>query len=320
MKRIFSPLAILLCLTILLQSIPIYAVAATVGADGEALGDPVFSEIIEGTAKTTSEPYILGEVTEERTLSTKVFRMSDGSYTAAVYPTQIHYEDNGELKEIDYRFKEVTVNGESFFETTEGPVFLRVPETIGENSPVTFGSGENSIFFSLSAIDDIEAETLEASIDTERLESLRETVFAEVLSDDTFEELYSKEKSEAQILDIELSDAISEITDIMLSAPGAASAVRYGSVMNGIDLNYSISGSVLKEEIVLNRQASALKTFSFTHDAGELTPVLNADRSVSLNDAEGKEQLRIASPFMFDAIGAESTSIEVTLTENEDGT
>ena len=322
MKKILSTLAILLSIALLWQSVPVYAIADTLNSEeSPALqkGEKVEYEI---STEDTREhaPYILGEMTDKRTLDTKVFRMSDGSYTAAVYPTQVHYEENGEMKEIDYRFEEITVNGESFFETIAGPVSLRVPETIGENSEVVFSSGDHSISFSLSAIDEIEAETLEANTNTSRLEALRETVFTELLTDAEFEDLYSKSKSEAQVLNVELADAISEMSDIMMSAPGATSAVKYESVMNGIDLNYSLSGTMLKEEIILNRQASALKTFSFTLCTGDLIPVLNTDKSVSLNNSEGEEKLKIAAPFMFDAVGAESTDIEVSLTDNGDGT
>ena len=63
-------------------------------------------------------------------------------------PLKVHYEEDGEMKEIDYRFEEVTVNGESFFETIAGPVSLRAPETIGENSEVVISSGDHSISFS----------------------------------------------------------------------------------------------------------------------------------------------------------------------------
>ena len=136
MKKILSTLAIVLSLALLWQSIPVYAIADALDSEEVAAlqeGEKVEYEI---STEDTQEhaPYILGEMTDERTLDTKVFRMSDGSYTAAVYPTQVHYEEDGKMKEIDYRFEEITVNGESFFETIAGPVSLRAPETIGENS------------------------------------------------------------------------------------------------------------------------------------------------------------------------------------------
>ena len=90
MKRILSTLAVLLSIALLWQSIPVYAITDALNSEESlALQE---SETIENeiSAEDTQEhaPYILGEMTDERTLDTKVFRMSDGSYTAAVYPTQ----------------------------------------------------------------------------------------------------------------------------------------------------------------------------------------------------------------------------------------
>jgi len=255
MKKFASFLAIVLCVAILIQSMPLLALAASVSAedaprltvDGAASDTPIADTIVTDSANAVTvngEAFILGEIPEERTLDTKVFRMSDGSYTAAVYPTQIHYEENGEMKEIDYRCEEVTVGGEQFFETKAGPVSLRVPDTMDGENTVTFTSGAHSISFSLPIIEEIRAVTHESAVDTSRIESLRETIFAETLTDEGFEKLYSKAKAEAKVLKIDLSDAIDELSGLMMEAPGAASAVKYGSVMDGIDLNYSISGTI----------------------------------------------------------------------------
>lgn len=44
---------------------------------------------------------IVGEVTDKRDENTKVFERRDGSYTAVITSEPIHYDDNGEWKEID---------------------------------------------------------------------------------------------------------------------------------------------------------------------------------------------------------------------------
>ena len=114
MKKIFAIISVLLFMTILVQSVPVYVLAEIIASDeAELIVDTPAEET--QTKDTESIPYILGEITSERTLDTKVFRMSDGSYTAAVYPVQVHYEENGEMKEIDYRFEEITVDGESLW-------------------------------------------------------------------------------------------------------------------------------------------------------------------------------------------------------------
>lgn len=53
---------------------------------------------------------ILGEDISKRKLNEKTFFMSDGSSLVTVYPSNVHYEENGKLEEIDNR---LTENGEN---------------------------------------------------------------------------------------------------------------------------------------------------------------------------------------------------------------
>ena len=117
MKKFVSLLAVILSVVLLIQSVPVYAVADAITSENLSASNEVSTNEAEAATEKNTKPFILGEMEDERTLDTKIFRMSDGSYTAAVYPTQVHYEEGGEMKEIDYRFEEVTVKGESFLET-----------------------------------------------------------------------------------------------------------------------------------------------------------------------------------------------------------
>ena len=44
---------------------------------------------------------ILMEIVENRTEFSKEFRLSNGQHMAVVYPEAVHYEDNGQWKDID---------------------------------------------------------------------------------------------------------------------------------------------------------------------------------------------------------------------------
>ncbi|MBQ3526987.1 MAG: DNRLRE domain-containing protein [Clostridia bacterium] len=320
-KKIFALISVILSTVMILQSVPVAALADTINTEDNIVSLETATDNVEEKENLKTTSYILGEVTDERTEDTKIFRMNDGSYTAAVYPTQVHYEKDGVMEEIDYSFEEVTVSGEEFYETKEGPVTVRVPQTIDEQSEVLFISNGESISFTLSGIEDIEASPAEkAELDTARLSALKETIDFNSLTAEEFEEQYDTLKAEASVLSMNIEEAAEEIGSIMMKVPGAVGSVGYSSVMNGIDLNYSVSGRTLKEEIVLNRRATALKTFTFTLDCGDLSAVLCEDGSVSIRTDDGNEKFVIQAPFMYDALGAESTDIGVTLTANTDGT
>ena len=320
-KKIFVLISVILSTVMIVQNVPVAALAYTISTEDNIVSLETPTDDAEKKEELKTVSHILGEVTDQRTEDTKIFRMNDGSYTAAVYPTQVHYEKGGVMEEIDYSFEEVTVSGKEFLETKNGPITLRVPQTIDDDSEVLFTSNGESIAFTLSGIEDIEADPFEKlEIDTSRLMKLKETIDFNMLPEEQFEEQYDKIKAEADVLKMNITEAAEELDSIMMKVPGAVGSVGYGSVMNGIDLNYSISGRTLKEEIVLNRRATALKTFTFTLDCGDLIAVLCDDNSVSIRTEDGAEKFVIQAPFMYDALGAESTDIDVALTDNADGT
>ena len=93
MKRIKTTLSFILSFVMLLCFLP-HSVLAQIG---EALTSEE-NYALTDLSETDTEIYVLGEMTESRTETSKTFRMSDGSYIAADYGKRIHYEDeNGIL-------------------------------------------------------------------------------------------------------------------------------------------------------------------------------------------------------------------------------
>ncbi len=87
-KMYLKVISVILVCALVLQSIPISVAAQT-------------QDIAEQTTEEASA-YVIGEDISKREMSVKHFRMSDGSYTAAVYPYPVHYEnEQGELLDID---------------------------------------------------------------------------------------------------------------------------------------------------------------------------------------------------------------------------
>jgi len=70
--------------------------------DAAAWGAAVGQEISDDEEGTETEPpYVIGEDESVRESAFKQFRMSDGSFTAVSYGTDVHYKENGEWQEID---------------------------------------------------------------------------------------------------------------------------------------------------------------------------------------------------------------------------
>lgn len=88
--------------------------------------------------------------------------------------------------------------------------------------------------------------------------------------------------------------------------------LRYEEVLPGIDLEYWVHPSGVKENIVL-REPMGEANFSFILDCGELTPYREDDGSITLCDLEGECVMCIPAGYMIDAQGQYSKGISYDL-------
>ena len=306
MKRSLSRiLSFSLALLMAMYVFPYEVVGMT--ADTGETEDAVLPEWEESAEEVQTEydrdAYILFEDTAQRDETTKVFRMSDGSYTAAVYPTQVHYEENGEMVEIDNQFELITdESGESYYQNTASPVRVTMPAGLSEDNSVTYSRDGYSVSFSLKEMK-LSGGIAKINPDkTNKLKKLRNSVE----SADTDDESYNTK--------VEL------LNDAEQTVEGISGNVIYSNVFDGIDLRYIMSGTSLKEEIILNSSDVTVKSYEFTLGLEGMSAVLCEDGSVSMSNSDGEEIFRINAPYMYDAIGAESDDIKVTLKEGKDGT
>ncbi len=317
MKKIIAIISLLLCMIVVVQSLPMSAYAEVL--TGEA--DSVDSEQSSDTEVTVEEEieeivYIVGEDETQRDETTKVFRMSDGSYTAAVYPTQVHYEEDGEMKEIDNTLQ--SVDGDRF-ETKAGPVKISVPSSLSDEDAVEYSDGEHSVMFRLDTEKAAKGTRKAKEKKNKKINELSEAIALQDMADEDFEKIYGKTKDESAYLD-NIDGAIEEHNQLMMTSEKLGSQITYGSVFNDTDLRYTVTGTTLKEEIILKTSAGIQKKYEFIIGSETLTPVLMDDNSVQLCDSDGNKIFEINSPYMYDAAGEISEDIKVSLKKNSDGT
>ncbi|HAY73474.1 MAG TPA: hypothetical protein DCY31_06460 [Ruminococcaceae bacterium] len=92
---------------------------------------------------------IVGEVTDKRDENTKVFERRDGSYTAVITSEPIHYDDNGEWKEID----NTLVRTNNKITNKENSFLVDFPTSFDSNSTVSVADGDSTLSFSMNNID-----------------------------------------------------------------------------------------------------------------------------------------------------------------------
>lgn len=154
MKKIIS---IILTIVLLIQCFGVITLA----------GKPDFDS--EVTIQQSDEsPHPLYEIPEKRENNVKHFRMSDGSFQAATYQSNVHYLLNGEWKDIDNRFVSASDSeiGE-VYENKSNSVKIKFAKKSKNNNLIKLQKDKYKLKFSLlgDVVKNIPAKTSETADD-----------------------------------------------------------------------------------------------------------------------------------------------------------
>ncbi len=93
-------------------------------------------------------------------------------------------------------------------------------------------------------------------------------------------------------------------------------AILYNDVFDNIDVQYTLTGRQVKEDIIL-REPGEKHAFSYWFDASQYRAKLS-DNAVVIADTKGERLFTLTAPVMHDAAGESSTDVVISLKE-EDG-
>lgn len=316
-KYVSRILAAVLGVSILAAEMPlnVYATDTSIESDGMEwdVKEPVIEEV------EIPEPYIVGEVTEECTETTKMFRLSDGSYKVATYEQPIHYEDEqGKFQEIDNTFEEAVVTygsgDERVYRNRAGNRNIQFKERTQETE---IPNEEKRITFE----EVLEKETEEVS------DEVPDKVMDEILQENFLQEVsievagqvvsWTYEGMSEGAIEWEESES-SELTDDekFLTVSKAVSSGKYREAFPYTDIQYIISPEGIKENIILKeRQADHI--WKLKVDIGTFTAVQTDPHTVELHNETKEPVMIIAAPLMTDAEGRISTEVTLSMEVDE---
>ncbi|MFR7957907.1 MAG: RICIN domain-containing protein, partial [[Clostridium] leptum] len=264
---------------------------------------------------------ILGEDTSLREESIKYFRLKDGGYLAAGYPVPVHYEDKetGEFLEINNDLEKTAIDGETYYTNADNPFEVSLPENLSAGQPIIVSQDENSIGLTYLPNEDGHEE---AAADSGILAARPQKPAASALAEGNIQitNRVGAAKTSAQPLTRAVTEEqrIEAANETMQKAEKVESKALYETEPN-ISFEYHVVGNYLKENIVI-REKSVLEPFRFELDTNGMTAELQENRSVLIfNEAEEETAFLMNAPFMYDAAGARTSEVEVTLTETANG-
>ncbi len=264
--------------------------------------------------------YVVGEDESLRKENEKHFRMSDGSYIAAVYPESVHYLEDGEWKEIDNTLSLTAdgyVNAENDFEVT-------FSSDRNSDELYTLTDGEHSVKLILKTNTDNDSAVYSLRPSNGRIISVEaEEDHADVGFDvkSPAESVDAFKKANPNATDEEIKEIVSaqneenkKQREFMLQPKKLNSSLNYADVIGNVDIEYIVTPSSIKENIILET-ANEGNVFEFILET-DLEAVLNSDGTIDLIDGENVI-FSMPAPYMYDANGETSTDVEYLLdTEN----
>lgn len=284
---------------------------------------------LEGKTTNEATPMIIEEDVSLREESIKHFKLSDGSYTAVIYDTPIHYMQDEKWAEIDNTLVSASLRGEpltgvveripsdtlvsekrtlnyaqndngkyctSYLENKSNSFNVQLPCGFNSNTPIIVNREGYSLRFQMSDIFDATAQITQPMTLTESAQILQERL-----------DNISDSNTQVEIKN-EFATTICK----------TRSSVSYKTIRNNIDLNYYLAGQTLKEDIVFH-SLPVSRCFSFNFIYNDLNAVLQKDKSVAFNDEFGNTIFKIAAPCMFDFGEGYSEEIEVILEQTTTG-
>ena len=293
---------------------------AYVTAQAEALALEE-ANLLSAAESLESVPYILHEEIEKRDAYTKHFRLSDGSFLAASYEEPVHFLQDGEWTDIDNSlvasengYVNKTNSYQVEFQSAQNAAYTL--EKDGYSIALTYVpnvSASSAVLYSQAKVPQISiqngAEYLEfavANADTaaEALLQGQTGITAEAL-------LEAKQQQNA----LNLAQREDKLT-----AKKVTSQIEYQNVVGQTDIEYIIQPNSIKENIIIESASSSYR-YTFTLNAGSLTPELLEDGSIVLKNNEAEVIFTMPAPFMYDSNAERGISEAVfyTLTPQGNG-
>lgn len=220
---------------------------------------------------TEEKSPIVKEVVEKRDEYQKVYLREDGTYTSVISKTPVHYKKDGEWVDIVNNLK---TDGD-VITNTAGSFNVEFPKEISEDNEIKIENGKETITFSI-----VETEKSNGKVKNNKKQK------------------QDKNKvSDEEIFNNDISRTVSEI--------------EYEDVLENTNLEYVVTPTGVKENIIVENKESLKKSYSFNITKGNLKAELDKENNLYFKNSKGEIVFTIPAPVMTDSNGTISYDIDV---------
>lgn len=262
-------LAVLTFFSILSAATPVFAEDVNEYIADKEYTEKLLTEVVEND--TEEKAPIVKEIEEKREENKKVYLREDGTYTAVISKTPVHYEKDGEWIDI---VNDLKTDGD-VVTNTAGNFNVEFPKEISEDDEIKIENGKETITFSI-----VETEKSNGKVKNNKKQK------------------QDKSKvSDEEIFNNDISRTVSEI--------------EYEDVLKNTNLEYVVTPTGVKENIIVENKESLKKSYSFNITKGDLKAALDKANNLYFKNNKGDVVFTIPAPVMTDASGAISYDIDV---------
>ena len=276
MKKVLKILSVVLTVGLIIGifscATPVFAAEVTEKDSIELTLEQYKSQVDNSDSKS------LYEIKEERDEFTKVFQNSDGTKTAIVSATPLHYETEAGWEDIDNTLIEETKVTGNVYKNKKNDFTVTIPQELTSGRALKIEKDNFSISFELEGSD-----------------------------------LFSKSK---KIKGNKKNKNTNEKTSIEQNEIDTAfldktSGVYFENIGENTSVEYEVTSTDLKENIILNKKPEEQVIYKYKITAKKLYAQLNADNSLTFKNAGGQAVFEIPTPVMYDAKNNISNDFDV---------
>ena len=248
MSRLKKALCLFLSAVFLFQLLPVTALAA----DGDAsYTNESFQPVDMSDAVAADEIAVLGEDTSLREEFTKQYTLENGAKMAVVYPSAVHYEENGAWQDIDNRLNETTA---SYTVTAHAGVPTGAVVSEEQGGGITDAAGTASADAALDYSETLDitepalrnaAGALSVTFPTSLTDTNRIAVTHRGYT------LYFRPDGASSSSAVSSAPETPAGANARMTAVHTESSVTYAGVYGGADIRYDLQSNSLKESYIL---------------------------------------------------------------------
>ena len=336
-KILLKVVSVVMALVLLVQAQPLHGFAIEVHARRT---EPIPAAVAPPTFDDENHvPTPVSEVEALRTADTRHFLNDDGSYSAMIYPHDVHFQDRyGNWITID----NTLVSQGDFYTPRASGTDIQLPKELGGDNRITLNLGQFGVAIGvpqaaaalqLPELPSLEILVTESMTETEPTTQAYTYETTATAVDETtaeYEEfevefepyLTYYEPQQLQAHDFTSRAVVPDMpdaqTDDITAIDTLHSMLIYPNAFPGADLKYIIMPGQLKEYVIVHAPKDEY-VYNFTLDLQNLIAVPQDVRTIHLYcDANGTLQMIISAPYAIDAAGVQNFEV-LTLTF-DDGT